>query len=97
MSAELRQDITEMVEQMPSSRWTQVLTALGIATSSWYRPPVADAERRRPGPEPKAVDPEVAETVVKMATDNPWYGYKRIAVMCRRIPKLDAMMAQEAA
>lgn len=22
--------------------------------------------------------------MVKMATDNPWYGYKRIAVMCRR-------------
>ena len=30
---------------------------------------------------------EVVEAVVKMATDNPWYGYKRIAVMCRRADK----------
>jgi transposase InsO family protein len=27
---------------------------------------------------------EVIEAVVTMATANPWYGYKRIAVMCRR-------------
>jgi len=28
--------------------------------------------------------PEIETLVVKMATENPWYGYKRIAVMCRR-------------
>lgn len=27
---------------------------------------------------------EVVEAVVAMATENPWYDYKRIAVMCRR-------------
>jgi transposase InsO family protein len=27
---------------------------------------------------------EVVQAVVEMATANPWYGYKRIAVMCRR-------------
>ena len=27
---------------------------------------------------------EILTAVVKMATENPWYGYKRIAVMCRR-------------
>jgi hypothetical protein len=27
---------------------------------------------------------EVVVAVVEMATANPWYGYKRIAVMCRR-------------
>jgi len=27
---------------------------------------------------------EVIEAVVTMATTNPWYGYKRIAIMCRR-------------
>ena len=27
---------------------------------------------------------QVVQAVVTMATDNPWYGYKRIAVMCRR-------------
>jgi putative transposase len=76
-----------MVDQTPSSRLTKVLAALGIASSSWYRPTVPEAQRQRPGPQPKAVAPEVAETVMKMATENPWYGYKRIAVMCRRIPK----------
>jgi putative transposase len=30
------------------------------------------------------VPPEIVGAVVAMATENPWYGYKRIAVMCRR-------------
>lgn len=30
------------------------------------------------------MDREVEEAVVLMARNNPWYGYKRIAVMCRR-------------
>lgn len=30
------------------------------------------------------VPPEIEAAVVAMATANPWYGYKRIAVMCRR-------------
>ena len=64
-------------------RLTRVLDALGIARSSWYRQR-DDAPRRRPGPKPKPLAPEVVEAVVAMATENPWYGYKRIAVMCRR-------------
>ena len=32
---------------------------------------------------PKEIPGEVVEAVVKMATENPSYGYKRIAVMCR--------------
>ncbi len=27
---------------------------------------------------------QTTDAVVTMATDNPWYGYQRIAVMCRR-------------
>jgi hypothetical protein len=65
-------------------RLTGVLRSLGIATSSWYRQPIPADQRRRPGPKPKPVAPEVTEAVVKMATENPWYGYQRIAVMCRR-------------
>jgi transposase InsO family protein len=68
-------------------RLTKLLGALGIPTSSWYRQPVAEAERQRPGPPPKVVDPHISEVVVKMATENPWYGYQRIAVMCRRLPE----------
>lgn len=61
-----------------------MLTALGVATSSWYRPAVAEEQRRRPGPAPQAIPAAVRQTVIAMATQNPWYGYQRIAVMCRR-------------
>jgi putative transposase len=67
---------------LPSPRCTEVLGHLGIATSSWYRP--EPAERKRPGPAPRPIPQKVVDAVITMATDNPWYGYKRIAVMCRR-------------
>jgi putative transposase len=63
---------------------TGVLRALGLATSSWYRRPIPEDRRRRPGPPPRPIPQEVIDAVVKMATENPWYGYQRIAVMCRR-------------
>lgn len=66
------------------SRLTAVLRALGIPVSSWYRPSVPPEKRKRPGPPRKTLPDEVVQAVVKMATDNPWYGCKRIAVMCRR-------------
>jgi transposase InsO family protein len=69
-------------EWVPSPRCTEVLRHLGIATSSWYRP--ESAERKRPGPAPKPIPQDIVDAVLTMATDNPWYGYKRIAVMCRR-------------
>lgn len=60
-----------------------VLIALGIAVSTWYyRPRPANAKPRKRRVKPLA--PEVEAKVVKKAEDNPWYGYKRIAVMCRR-------------
>ena len=40
--------------------------------------------RSTPGPVPKPIPDEVVRSVVKMATVNPWYGYKKIAIMCRR-------------
>ena len=67
----------------PRARQTQVLRLLGIAPSSWHRPPRA-GERKRPGPARKALADKVVTAVVEMAVANPWYGYKRIAVMCRR-------------
>ncbi len=69
-------------EWLPAPRCTEVLEHLGIATSSWYRP--ESPERKRPGPAPRPIPQEVVDAVITMATDNPWYGYKRIAVMCRR-------------
>ena len=72
------------IETSPAPRLVQVLRHLGIATSSWYRPSPDESLRKRPGPQPKAIRVEVVQAVVTMATHNPWYGYKRIAVMCRR-------------
>lgn len=73
-----------MVLETTGVRVTGVLRALEIPTSSWYRKPIPEDQRRRPGPEAKPIPEEVEKAVVTMATENPWYGYHRIAVMCRR-------------
>ena len=70
--------------EFPQARLTRVLAILGIAGSSWYRRSGAAELGKRRGPEPKTVSSEVEQWVLQMAQDNPWYGYKRIAVMCRR-------------
>ena len=61
-----------------------VCQMLGIASSTWYRAPGDPDQRRRPGPQPKPIPDEVVRWIVAMAQANPWYGYKKIAVMCRR-------------
>ena len=68
----------------PKLRLTHVLQALDVASSSWYRQPMPVDQRRRPGPAPALIPDSILKTVVDMAVNNPWYGYKRIAVMCRR-------------
>lgn len=80
----MKQDVKTELSGSPRSRLRSVLVALGIATSSWYHRPVRAEERRRSGPAPRSVSPEVTGWVLAMARANPWYGYKRIAVMCRR-------------
>jgi len=70
--------------QRPQARLTRVLDALGIARSSWYRKPVPEDQRKRPGPARKPLPQEVVRWVLDMARANPWYGYKKIAIMCRR-------------
>jgi putative transposase len=64
-------------------RQTAVLRLVSVAPSSWHRP-ARETERKRPGPPPQAISDEALDAVVNMAIENPWYGYKRIAVMCRR-------------
>ena len=84
MNDTLREDVRKMTDEAKTLRLTAVLAALEIPTSSWYRQPIPEAERRRPGPKPKPVPAIVEKAVIAMATENPWYGYQRIAVMCRR-------------
>jgi len=76
--------VKESLRTVAGSRLTRVLAALSLARSSWYRRTAAPSERRRPGPQTQPIPADVEKAVVSMATLNPWYGYKRIAVMCRR-------------
>ena len=84
MTPPLREDIRQMTDEAKTVRLTAVLSALQIPTSSWYRQPIPEDQRRRPGPQPKPIPEAVEKAVIAMATENPWYGYQRIAVMCRR-------------
>jgi hypothetical protein len=78
IAAELQAETTP-----PRPRQTHVLRLVGVSPSSWHRPPHV-GERKRPGPARRPIADGVVEAVVAMAMTNPWYGYKRIAVMCRR-------------
>ena len=80
----MKQEVRAGLSEVPAARLTRVLDALGVAASSWYRPAVPGEAGKRPGPAPRAVSAEVTGWVLAMAWANPWYGYKRIAVMCRR-------------
>ena len=79
-----RECLPRELEKASQARVTRILDQLKIPTSSWYRQPVPEEERKRPGPPPKPFSMEVAVNVVFQARENPWYGYKRIAIMCRR-------------
>jgi putative transposase len=82
--SEVRSEIEQAVADAQGVRLTAVLDALGIARSSWYRKPVPAEQRKPPGPPPKPIPDEVVRWVVEMAVANPWYGYKKIAILCRR-------------
>ena len=76
--------INTSIAEGPRRRLTRVLRALGIAASSWYHQPIAKEQHQPRGPKAQPVPRPIDSAVVAMATANPWYGYKRIAVMCRR-------------
>jgi putative transposase len=84
LTAELRQAVEQELAGDARLRRTRLLVALGVATSSWYRHPVAQEQRRRPGPARQPIPEVVRQGVIDMAVANPWYGYQKIAVMCRR-------------
>ena len=66
----------------PPHRLKEVVRAIGWAPSTFfYR---AKAKKKRPGPAPRPLDPHRAEAVRATALAYPWWGYKRIAVICRR-------------
>ncbi|MDJ0762526.1 MAG: DDE-type integrase/transposase/recombinase [Myxococcota bacterium] len=65
-------------------RLVGVLAGLDIGTSRWYYKPKPPSERKPPKRLALTVPVEITAAVIQMAEDNPWYGYKRIGVMCRR-------------
>ena len=72
------------LKEHPDARLTNLLQCLSIQTSSWYHTAKPPEQRQRPGPPPRALPDGLEQVIVDMAMTNPWYGYKRIAVMCRR-------------
>ena len=71
-------------KEQPRARLTHILQWLSIQTSSWYHTAKPPDQRKRSGPAPRPIAEAIERIIVNMATRNPWYGYKRIAVMCRR-------------
>ena len=73
-----------MMATESSARITRILDALAVPASGWYRRPTAAAQRKGPGPAPRPLPASVVRAVVSTAVRYPWYGYKKIAVICRR-------------
>jgi putative transposase len=72
-------------------RRTRVLDALG-GRATWYRrgvssPTEGSTALRRPrrGPAPRPADDHERQVVKTVARACPWYGYKKIALICRRL------------
>ncbi len=67
----------------PPARLNHLLSHLGISRSVWY------ARRKeapkKPGRRPKPVPEDLAIAVRQLAERYPWWGYKRIAVIARRL------------
>ncbi len=82
MTAASRDAVRRAVSGRRGLRLKAVVSALGWAHSSFFRRPVAS--KRRPGPAPKPLDPELSEIVQSFALQYPWWGYKRLAVVIRR-------------
>lgn len=82
MNAERRRMARDLIRQHPPARLKRVVAAIGWASSTFFRRP--KASKKRPGPAPRPLDPLKAEAVRETALAYPWWGYKRIAVICRR-------------
>ncbi len=74
--------VRKQVTQHPPARLKRVVAAIGWPASSFFRRP--KASKKRPGPAPRPLDLKKAEAVREMAYHYPWWGYKRLAVVCRR-------------
>jgi len=67
----------------PPARLNRLLAWLGVPRSSWYGQR-KDAPNR-PGRKAKPVPEDLAVAIRQLAEQYPWWGYKRIAVIARRL------------
>lgn len=67
----------------PAPRLNRLLKWLGITRSVWYAR--RKEEPKKPGRKAKPVPEELAEPIRELALTYPWWGYKRIAVIARRL------------
>jgi len=85
LSQEFKEEISTLIKDSDHKlRLTKVLAALPVCERAWYR---KQGERKRPGPKASSginLDPNLIIAVCVIAQVNPWYGYKRIAVILRR-------------
>ena len=79
----MREAVTRACAATPAVRLNRVLRALGVATSVWYAR--RKGEPKRPGRKPKPVPEALAQAIRELANRYPWWGYKRIAVVGRRV------------
>jgi len=67
-----RAEVEAELARHPEARVTKVLHALRVPTSVWYQRPVE--ERRKPGPEPKAIPEQLRARIKELARK-----YRRVA------------------
>lgn len=71
-----------MSAEQAGCRLTRILAHLSISPSNWYR------DRKelpsKPGRPLSPIAEDVIDIVLGMSWSHPWYGFRRIAVMCRR-------------
>lgn len=88
LTSEIKEDISALIKESDQKiRLTRVLAAMPMSERQWYRSPQNGDARKRPGPQPFAgldMEPTMLVAICTIAMANPWYGYKRIAVIARR-------------
>ena len=83
MTVEFKADVMDELSRAKAkgkARLIGVLRSLGIAPSSWYRPPSHGKRGRKPRP----VAPEKAAAIVEFARRYPQWGYQRLTFVIRR-------------
>ncbi len=78
----MKAEVKESLEAHPEVRLSHLLSWLGVSRSSWYARSRANGGAAGRPAQPIAA--ELEDGIRARAKRYPWWGYKRIAVICRR-------------